>query len=161
MIATLCKHGGFASVERQKVYFFGIIDVLERYNLRWKCQRLVLNAAYQCVLRAPAAAGISALQPIDYAERFTTFALHEVLQWSAGSPEATAQVLRARNAVIGDDAAADEPSSYTAQSYAKWHHLWQRRRRGLVKMRIEDDRADHLRRIAELERELERVRRVE
>ena len=149
LISVLCNHGGYVSVERQKVYFFGIIDVLERYTLRWQVQRLVLNMAYACVLRAPAAAGISALPPADYAERFTTFALHEVLQWSAGSPGATARLLRRRAVGHGDEC------SYNELSYARWHHLWQRRRRGLVKMRIEDDRADHLRRIAELERALD------
>ena len=56
-IAVLCRHGGFASVERQKVYFFGIIDVLERYSLRWKAQRLVLTAGYHLLMRAPDAAG--------------------------------------------------------------------------------------------------------
>jgi len=35
--------------------------------------------------------------------------------------------------------------------FDKWQQLWQRRRRGLVKMRIETDRQDHMRRIAELE----------
>ncbi len=54
---------------------------------------------------------------------------------------------------------ADEPvSCYSSESYERWAHLWQRRRRGLVKRRIEDDRTDHLRRIEELESELGRLR---
>ena len=31
--------GGYVSRDRQKVYFFGIIDVLETYSLRWQAQR--------------------------------------------------------------------------------------------------------------------------
>ena len=39
------QSGGFVSLERQKVYFFGIIDVLERYNVRWRLQRLLTSSA--------------------------------------------------------------------------------------------------------------------
>lgn len=138
-IELLCRHGGYASVERQKVYFFGIIDVLECYSLRWKMQRLVLNAGYHMMLRGPAAAGISALPPLEYADRFITFALHEALHIADGTVDITSLV------------------GYSAESYGKWRHLWQRRRRGLVNLRIEDDRKDHLRRIEELEREIERL----
>lgn len=171
----------YASLERSKVYFFGIIDVLEKYSLRWKAQNLLLTAAYYCALRSDASHGISALPPNEYAERFVTFAVHEALQLR-GPPADTAVMLRetddagssggaiapplaepssptaARRGVSSSAAAAAPVASYTAESYGRWRHLWQRRRRGLVKMRIEDDRADHLRRIAELEHELEGAR---
>ena len=71
--------GGYISLERQKAYFFGIIDVLEFYNLRWRMQRLVLVALYHLICKGADALGISALDPHDYAERFRTFMLYEVL----------------------------------------------------------------------------------
>ena len=37
---------GYVSLDRQKVYFFGIIDVLERYSLRWRLQHACLTAGY-------------------------------------------------------------------------------------------------------------------
>jgi 1-phosphatidylinositol-4-phosphate 5-kinase len=72
---SLVAQGGYISLDRQKVYFFGIIDVLERWNLRWKLQRAVLTTGYHSFLRGPAADGISALHPSDYADRFHTFAM--------------------------------------------------------------------------------------
>ena len=52
--------------------------------------------------------------------------------------------------------------AYTVESFERWQALWHRRRRGLVKERIEGDRADHLRRIAELEASrAENLRRIE
>jgi len=71
--------GGYISLERQKAYFFGIIDVLEFYNLRWRMQRLVLVALYHLICKGADALGISALDPHDYAERFRTFMMYEVL----------------------------------------------------------------------------------
>ena len=225
-IAQLEQHGGFVSLERQKVYFFGIIDVLERYNLRWQIQRLVLTFGYHVLCRAPAALGISALTPPDYAERFRTFALVEALQLPRRSPSSAASFTpRARSPSFTADAAAlprwptrslpaspqlsteaeerkiraclqqaraaadarraeagtlSANATRTGQTgnganiaaggragtvamdpfelnYERWGHLWQRRRRGLVKMRIEGDRADHLRRIEELEAEVRRL----
>lgn len=48
-----------------QVYFFGIIDVLERYSLKWKAQRAVLCLGYGLLLRVPDAAGMTALPPIE------------------------------------------------------------------------------------------------
>ena len=51
-------------------------------------------------------------------------------------------------------AVEQEPNyAYSPGAYDRWRRMWQRRRRGLVKERIERDRADHLRRIEELETE--------
>ena len=58
-LAALEAQGGHASLDRQKVYFFGIIDVLERYTLRWQAQHTVLTAGYHLLCRADAAPGIS------------------------------------------------------------------------------------------------------
>merc|ERR1712187_482749 len=71
--------GAYVSLDRQKVYFFGIIDVLERYNLRWKMQNLVLRSVYCCACKE-GADGISAMPPQDYGDRFRTFMDYEVLQ---------------------------------------------------------------------------------
>lgn len=94
-LAALLEQGGVASTDRQCVYFFGIIDVLERHSLRWKAQRLLLSLGYRALLRPADAdgssapppagtprraaplphaqrvrAGISALPPAEYADRF-------------------------------------------------------------------------------------------
>ena len=121
------------------MYFLGIIDVLERYSMRWQAQRAILNFGYHLLLRGPAALGISALTPADYAERFVTFMLHEVLHLPQASPHTGLPMLQ-------------------AGSYERWGALWKRRRRGLVKERIEGERSDHLRRIAEYEAELRQLR---
>jgi hypothetical protein len=124
-----------------QVYFFGIIDVLERYTLRWQAQHTVLTTGYHLLCRADAARGISAMPPSDYAERFETFVLHEVLQLPLPlSDEAMAHVSPRRRGERG-----------TLARGRRWGDLWQRRRRGLVKVRIECERADYIRRIAELE----------
>ena len=78
-LSELIAQGGYSSSDRQRIYFFGIIDVLERYTLRWKIQRLVLTAGYHSLLRALDADGISALPPAEYADRFCTFVHSEVL----------------------------------------------------------------------------------
>jgi hypothetical protein len=168
-LAALEAQGGHASLDRQKVappaprlgrgrggggatpytppppplqvYFFGIIDVLERYTLRWQAQHTVLTTGYHLLCRADAARGISAMPPSDYAERFETFVLHEVLQLPLPlSDEAMAHVSPRRRGERG-----------TLARGRRWGDLWQRRRRGLVKVRIECERADYIRRIAELE----------
>ena len=140
-LAVLEAQGGYASLDRQKVYFFGIIDVLERYTLRWQAQHTVLTTGYHLLCRADAARGISAMPPSDYAERFETFVLHEVLQLPLPlSDEAMAHVSPRRRGERG-----------TLARGRRWGDLWQRRRRGLVKVRIECERADYIRRIAELE----------
>ena len=120
--------------------------MLEAYSLRWKVQRIVLTAGYHLLLRGPDALGISALPPSDYAERFTAFMVHEVLQL----PPASLPVMR--NGLFADGAAGlQKPAaSLPAYSLRRWRRLWQRRRRGLVKLRIEGDRLDHIRRIEEV-----------
>jgi len=154
-LATLKANGGFVSVDRSKVYFFGIIDVLERFSLRWRAQRALLTAGYHCLLRGRDADGISALPPAEYAARFYTFVVREVLQlhrpmhrserssrsWLWATPRASWW------------SGSPRPGG-TIENAERWGQLWQRRRRGLVKERIELDRADHMRRIDELEQQL-------
>ena len=78
-VEALAAQGGYVSRDRQKVYFFGIIDVLETYSLRWQAQRAALTAGYYALCRGAEPDGISAMTPDDYADRFYTFVLHEVL----------------------------------------------------------------------------------
>ena len=120
------------------MYFFGIIDVLERYALRWKFQRAVLNLGYHVLLRAPDAAGMSALPPVEYADRFRTFALYEVLQLALPpSLQAESGALQrprrgwgfAGNG--GSYASLDPRDNGTMHSNLRWGPLWERRRRGL------------------------------
>ena len=160
-LQLLQEHGGCVSRDRQKVYFFGIIDVLERYNLRWRLQRLVLTVGYHLLLRTPDALGISALTPPDYAARFATFAVIEALQLSLPHT-APPQAAPPQPASSGDCRGSGSDGSWASVCGtidAKWGHLWQRRRRGLVKMRIQMDREDSLRRIEELERRVAELER--
>lgn len=171
---ALCRAGGYASLERRKVYFFGIIDVLERYNFRWRMQRLVLVAAYHIICKSAAALGISALTPQDYAERFRTFMLYEALglprpHLSLCWPDKAGPAQEGRwiRPACGSEAEQGRGlgAIYSMEeilrpylAYHKWGRLWQRRRRGLVEERIEALRSDYTRRIEFLESELKRRR---
>lgn len=137
--------GGYVSFDRQKVYFFGIIDVLERYSLRWRVQRAVLTAAYHLSCQGSAADGISALAPHEYADRFRTFVSSEVLRIS---PAAAAAAL---SSAAAQAATSPGASPGTLRSNARWGQLWRRQRRGLIRERIECESADQRRRIEELE----------
>ena len=81
------------------------------------------------------------MPPSDYAERFETFVLYEVLQLPLPLADGGTR-----------GAARRRGSRGTLARGQRWGELWQRRRRGLVKVRIECERADHIRRIEELER---------
>ena len=137
----------------------------------------MLTTGYHIFLRGPAADGISALHPSDYAVRFHTFAMYEVLQL----PQPPNQPMR-RSTGFTDfggrlwvpyylcccgfscmGAGGEESLTLldgrkarggSRLSNLRWGQLWQRRRRGLVKDRIEAEKADHMQRIGELEAEL-------
>merc|ERR1711924_531798 len=61
-------------------FIFGIIDILEQWDLRWRVQNAVLSSAYRLVCKNDRVDGISALPPAEYADRFFTFIKQEVLQ---------------------------------------------------------------------------------
>jgi len=145
-IAQLRAAGGFPSIDRQKVYFFGIIDVLERYTWGWWAQHWLLTCYYYMSFQHHKADGISALSPGEYADRFSTFMQREVLQVSdePSQEDLTSAVggLQGRPPVsnlLGDQ---------------RWGHLLMRRRRGLLTERIQAERADYIRRIEELQSQL-------
>mmetsp|Transcript_57354 Transcript_57354/g.166524 ORF Transcript_57354/g.166524 Transcript_57354/m.166524 type:complete len:926 (+) Transcript_57354:133-2910(+) len=178
--------GGYASLDRQRVYFFGIIDILESYGFSWRAQRLAARAAYCCICKFAGPDGITAMPPDEYASRFVTFVRTEVLQvdnlpegnrrgadvltqLSTFSPtsmslsefaargEPAARGGRARRGLccIGRAAAfAAEATRTPLTTKERWIRLWQRRRRGLMRERLEVERGDHLRRIADLEAQL-------
>lgn len=161
-LRELRSAGGYISVDRQRVYFFGIIDVLEHFSLRWRAQRAVLNAAYCLACKCAAAEGISAMPPHDYADRFRTFVTREVLQIEDsvpnGVPQGASRSAMARHSgcclaccCSGRRCGQRMLGHGSLGSANRWSQLWQRRRRGLVRERIEAERADHMRRIAELE----------
>ena len=107
----------------------------------------MLTAGYHLLCKGDGAAGISAMPPAEYAERFETFVLHEVLQLPLPLSEeqaAAAAGLPRRRASSGSDRS-------TLERGRRWGELWQRRRRGLIKVRIDAECADHMRRIGELE----------
>eukprot|EP00428_Durinskia_dybowskii_P010697 CAMPEP_0170283266 /NCGR_PEP_ID=MMETSP0116_2-20130129/41665_1 /TAXON_ID=400756 /ORGANISM="Durinskia baltica, Strain CSIRO CS-38" /LENGTH=940 /DNA_ID=CAMNT_0010534633 /DNA_START=3 /DNA_END=2821 /DNA_ORIENTATION=+ len=144
---ALVKAGGYVSLDRQKVYFFGIIDVLERYTVRWKAQHALLKAGYHLVCRGPSADGISAMSPLEYAERFRTFVLQEVLQIDCRSSQ-----VRSFGLTLGELTRSEE----------RWAPLWESRRRGLVRERIEAATQDHTQSTEELGRQASRwARRIE
>uniref|UniRef100_A0A7S3T3K6 PIPK domain-containing protein n=1 Tax=Emiliania huxleyi TaxID=2903 RepID=A0A7S3T3K6_EMIHU len=168
-LAALLEQGGVASTDRQCVYFFGIIDVLERHSLRWKVQRLLLGLGYRALLRPADADGISALPPAEYADRFCTFIASEVLRREmrthgggngggggsgSGGGSGDGESGGGESGSGGGEGGSGRP----AAGFGRWGPLWQRRRRGLVQARIEGEHADHLRRISELEQSLVRAR---
>ena len=78
-LASQCRGMAAVSRDRQKVYFFGIIDVLEKFSIRWRVQRVVLRVLYGLAMRWTYSDGISAMPPPLYADRFQTFVANEVL----------------------------------------------------------------------------------
>lgn len=154
-LQELERAGGYASLDRQKVYFFGIIDVLEQYNLRWRVQHAVLTMAYYLVMNGSNADGISAMSPELYADRFYTFLHREVLQLPSFGREDEESPRHAR--FCGECFGRGMPR----RGFRRWGGLWERRRRGLVRERMEAERVDFLRRIGELEKEIEELRRNE
>jgi hypothetical protein len=135
--------GGIVSRDRQKVYFVGVIDALTQHSLGWALQAQALRALYTLACRPAAADGITALPPALYADRFMAFAISEVL----GGADALGAVGREGGAI----------GARQLESIERWKHLWVRRRHGLLRERIESERADLTMRIAELEQVIERL----
>jgi len=142
-IQKLRSSGGYVSVDQQKVYFFGIIDILENYNCRWRMQQCLLKTAYHlfCWSRAN---GISAIPPRDYADRFKTFVEREVLHCH-------------RLSSSGNDG-GNQTRTFGSQedlSSSRWTKLWSNRQQGLVRERMEVENED---RMASYEEQTERLR---
>jgi hypothetical protein len=100
--------------------------------------------------------GISAMPPPLYADRFQTFVANEVLhlrdppqmapvdeEWREGGWVA---LLKRLTGAYG--AAGRGPRG---SGLKRWNRLWERRRRGLVKQRIDAEHDDYVARIRELE----------
>nr|CCA18515.1 phosphatidylinositol 4phosphate 5kinase (PIPKD11/GPCRPIPK) putative [Albugo laibachii Nc14] len=67
-LASYTASDGVVSEMEQKVYFLGIVDMLQRYNWRWKIQRWILG----CLLcKDPH--DVSAVPPDEYGTRLTEF----------------------------------------------------------------------------------------
>lgn len=144
-ISKMEAHGAYVSLDRQKVYFFGIIDALETYNLRWKIQHCVLKVAYHLVFQPAASDGISAMPPREYAERFEAFIRREVL---------ARDTLR-----IGALSPVERELSVRAADFGRrWHQLWDTNKKGLVRVRIEAERVDNY---ANAEWMLDQIREIE
>ena len=158
-LAAQCRGTAAVSRDRQKVFFFGVIDVLEKYTIRWRVQRVVLRLLYGLAWRWTSSDGISAMPPPLYADRFRTFMAHEVLhmeeeqaavvldeQWRAGR-----WLIDLCN--LGRWLFGLPPQTRGARrgGKARWQRLWERRRRGLVKQRIVSEHEDQGARIKELE----------
>lgn len=146
-IQQMKKAGGFVSVDRQKVYFFGIIDVLESQNVRWKLQGLALKTAYFLTMRKQASNGISALLPKDYAERFHIFLQREVLHCHRLHQTAQGSFF-----MSGDEEEEDP-------RVQRWSPLWERKQRGLIREHIEVETQDHLNCIQDMAEELSKLKR--
>ena len=159
-LAAQCRGTGVVSRDRQKIYFFGLIDVLERFTIRWRVQRAVLRLLYCLAMRWTSADGISAMPPPLYADRFRTFMAHEVLQmehssvregavdngWRGGLWLASlCSLVRRLLGLPMQERAARRGGR------ERWAPLWERRRRGLVKQRIDSEHEDQTARIKELE----------
>lgn len=158
-LAAQCRGTGIVSRDRQKVYFFGMIDVLEKFTIRWRMQRACLRLLYALSMRWYSADGISAMPPNLYADRFRTFMAHEVLQmeeeptqtvlderWRAG--RWSAQLCTLCRRLLGLPILE---RGARRGGTARWKPLWERRRRGLVKQRMDSEQQDQVARIKELE----------
>jgi len=161
-LEELVKAGGYSSLDRQKVYFFGVIDVLERYSLSWRAQRLLLRTGYHLALWGREADGISAMPPAEYADRFRTFVNSELLRlprWVGDGASLRAEDSEDENSGNDEQVSSPRRSQQRAQrGLPRWAPLWRTRRRGLVQERMEAERTDFLRRIRDLEAELEDAR---
>jgi len=144
------------------VYFLGLIDVLEKFSLRWRVQRMVLRLLYALAMRWSDSDGISAMPPPLYADRFQTFVAHEVLHMEASPHLAPVDDLGRAGGlwtrfkqligVYGESGGGRRPRG---SGLARWRRLWERRRRGLVKQRIDSEHDDYIARIRELEEHIQ------
>lgn len=131
-IKQLLAAGGYLSIDQRKVYFFGIIDILEKYSCGWRMQNAVLTVACLCSCRGRLGVdSISAMPPAEYADRFATFVREEVLR-SEGPVYEEKQIDKNR-----------------------WRHLWQLRRGCMVLDRLQCEDADKTQRIRDLEESLQ------
>ena len=158
-LAQQCRGCGVVSRDRQKVYFFGIIDVLEKFTLRWRVQRAVLRLLYGLAMRSGSSDGISAMPPALYADRFRTFVAHEVLHMD-GEPH---------DEPLDEGWRGGDWCGFCRRVFrlaavrrgprrggkARWQQLWERRRRGLVRQRIDSEHSDYVARIKELEEKVQ------
>jgi hypothetical protein len=140
-----CARGcAVISSDRQKVYFFGIIDVLETFSLRWRVQRVILRMLYVLAMRWRSSDGISAMPPPLYADRFRTFMAHEVLHMKE-EPVSTDERWHSQSNVFSACRRLLEllqgipQLSLRRRGRERWQHLWERRRRGLVRQRIDSE----------------------
>jgi len=140
-----------------QVYFFGLIDVLDKFSLRWRLQRMGLRLLYGLAMRWSDSDGISAMPPPLYADRFQTFVAHEVLHMASAELAPVDDLGRAGGlwarlkqalGLYGQGGGARRPRS---SGLGRWRRLWERRRRGLVKQRIDAEHDDYVARIRELE----------
>ena len=132
--------------------------MLDKFSLRWRLQRLSLRLAYGLAMRWSDSDGISAMPPPLYADRFQTFVAHEVLHME--SPPELAPVddlgragglwarLKQALGLYGEGGGGRRPRS---SGLGRWRRLWERRRRGLVKQRLNAEHDDYVARIRELE----------
>lgn len=157
-----CRGCAAMSRDRQKLYFFGIIDVLEKFTLRWRVQRAVLRLLYAIAMRSGSADGISAMPPALYADRFRTFMAYEVLhiakepnsgplddRWRATGFKVWLNACRRALGLVETERAPRKGGKQ------RWQQLWARRRRGLVRQRIDSELEDALARIKELEERIQ------
>ncbi len=166
-LADACRGCGFVSSDRQKVYFFGLIDALEKFTIRWRIQRVVLRILYGVTSwgwGGISADGISAMPPTLYADRFKSFVAYEVLQLNPVLMGTSKQFL-------DDNWRAGEWCFHAWAMFRRvcglptlrrprqggqmrWQRLWERRRRGLVKQRIEAEHEDTVARMKELDEQV-------
>lgn len=58
--------GGLASIDGQKIYFMGVIDILTGYNAKKKAEHFIKSIQHDSQT-------ISCVPPTQYAKRFTEF----------------------------------------------------------------------------------------
>lgn len=118
---------------------------------------MVLKFLYAIAMRWQSSDGISAMPPPLYADRFCTFMAQEVLHMDEESQLASTPLDESwRDGGCFDYCKrllrlAPPHRPPRKGGTARWKRLWERRRRGLVKSRIDCEHDDYVARIKELE----------
>jgi len=124
----------FPSVDGRKVFFLGLVDILEQENCRWKVQHYLLRCFLALGCLCAFMDGITAMSPKSYADRFIYFLRREVLHCDA------------------DPELPQNTSLEAVKNRHRWEQLYANQRNGLVARRLKDETADRQAAMDELER---------
>jgi len=111
--------GGLVSTSSSRVFFFGIVDVLESWHNGWWWQGCCMKSVFWLSCHRKLMNGITAITPERYARRFAYFV---------------------ENRVLCDPLALE--SDMPNPQDKDWIKLWENRRNGLMMRRISDEKLE-------------------